>query len=120
MTLDEYSAERKEFNHLINAGLRAAREAGKELKEYEKLYRQARREAWSRCPRQGMTAEEKKDWIEAETAEQRAQRDEADYDRRVALAAVSSRRTQLSALQSEMKAYGEEAALVRFGGDSTG
>src|SRR5690606_32882816 len=105
-----------ELNELMNNGLIALRQSGKDLAVAEEAYRLARRDAWKNCPAD-MLAKEREDWVNAETAPYRRVRDGADLDRQTALEAVRRRRTQVSALQSLMAAYRAEAACVRGGGD---
>lgn len=78
-------------------------------------YRKARAQAWVRVP-DGMTARQKEDWVNAETADLRYARDLADGLTRAARDDVNNKRSQLSALQTVGRLAQAEAEFARTGG----
>lgn len=92
-----------------------------EAAEAERLYRVARREAWAGAPEwERGNAEERSDWVKAETAAEREERDAADYLRQSSLETVRSLRQNLSVLQTIANAERAEAEFVKGGGETSG
>lgn len=96
---------------LLSDGLEAMRRQATELADAENVYRKAKAEAWLRAP--AGTVPEREAFVNAATADQRKRRDLAEYMRTAAIEAVRSRRTQISALQTMLNAYQEEARFER-------
>lgn len=87
--------------------------AVQEASNAERVYRKERHKAYVRCP-QG-TVDYRKSWVDAETADLRYVRDLSANYLRGALETYRARIQEMSALQSESKAYREEAAFARTG-----
>lgn len=111
MNLDDLAVEMKRLSRLIDQGVSALVDQAKELADAEAEYRQAKAGAFVAAP--DGTVPEKEAWVAGRCAELRRKRDHADYMRAAALEALRSRRTQLSALQSLLAAYREDAAFSR-------
>lgn len=107
--------EAKRLSSLLDAGLKALREASRDYASAENEYRRARASALLGAG--AGTVSEREAVADLESADARLQRDTADGMRTAALEAVRSRRQQLSALQSLLAAHREEAAYGRTGGD---
>lgn len=117
MNLIEAQAEFNRLSELLSGGLAAMREQAVVLANAEQAYRKAQAEAWVRCPNdvsatkpadKEWTAARREAWVKAETADLRRTRDIADGMARAAYAAVRSRQTQISALQTLLNAYQQE------------
>lgn len=115
MSIDEIAEDMRRLSRLLDQGLAALRDQAREFAEAERDYRHAKATAWLQAP-EG-TVPERTAWVEGQTADLRFRRDLADGLRQAALEAVRSRRAQVSGRQSELAAYREEAALLRFGQD---
>ena len=113
MTLDDDRQEMIRLSRLIDSGVTELREASSRLAQAEFDYRKGKAIAWSDCP-DGI-ADFRRAWVDAETAELRQARDEAEGDRATAIEALRARRQQLSAYQSFMAATRAEAELARTG-----
>lgn len=124
MNLAEAQKEFDRLSRLLSAGLEAMREQAVALADAENAYRKAQAAAWLRCPndpnttRSGereWTAARREDWVKAETADLRRTRDIADGMSRAAYAAVKSRQTQISALQTLLNAQQQEMKFAQTG-----
>lgn len=122
MNLADAAVEMTRLSRLLDAGISQLRQQAHDLAHAEAHYRKAKAEAWVLCPndphdvRSGereWTAARREAWVNAETAELRRVRDIAEGMRLAALEAVRSRRTQISALQSLLKAHEAEAEFER-------
>jgi hypothetical protein len=107
--------EAQRLSALLDAGLKALREASRDYAQAEHDYRRARATALLESP--SGTVAEREASADLHSADQRLARDTADGMRTAALEAVRSRRQQLSALQSLLAAHREEAAYGRTAGD---
>lgn len=112
------------FSTLIDQGIAAMRELAESYAQAEADYRQAKSEAWVRCPNDDAgvkagerewTAARREAWVDAQCAGLRYKRDLAEAMKQSALEAVRSRRGQLSAVQTFANAEREEAAFARTG-----
>lgn len=124
MTAEEMADEMRRLSRLLNQGLTALRDQARELAEAEHDYRRGKAEAWMLCPNDAAgtkladkdwTSAKREAWVNAHSAELRLRRDLAENMRQAALESVRSRRTQVSALQSLLASYREEAAFARTG-----
>lgn len=115
MNIEELGAEMKRLSRLIDKGVEVLVDQSKELADAEHVYRHSRSQAWLQAP-EG-TVPQREAWVDGKCAEHRRRRDLADHLRTAALEALRSRRTQLSALQSLLAAYREDAAFSRTGPD---
>ncbi len=113
MNIGSYIEEVSRFNHLLDNGLKALRDASVEVAQSEFEYRKAKAIAWQSAP--AGTVPMREAWVDAETAEQRQRLDLAEGSRSAALEAVRSRRQQLSAVQSLLAAHKAEAEFSRTG-----
>jgi hypothetical protein len=122
VNLVEAATEMKRLSRLIDAGIEAMREQSVTLADAEHAYRQAKSEAWVRCPTDDhgikagerlWTAARREAWVAAETADLRRTRDIADGMKHAAVEAVRARRGQLSALQTLVNSHTAEAEFVR-------
>lgn len=124
MNLQEAAAEMGRLSRLIDSGLQAMRDQGRELADAENAYRKAKAEAWARCPNdeggtklhdKDWTAARREAWVNGATADERHRRDLAETMGKTAYQAVRARMTQVSALQSLLNAERAEAEFVRTG-----
>lgn len=113
--LEELAAEVRRLSGLLDRALQVLREASRDHAEHEHGYRKARGVAWAETAGQGMVVPEREACVDSVTADHRLQRDLAAGLEKAALEAVRARRQQLSALQSLMAGWREEAAFVRTG-----
>lgn len=113
--LADLAAEVRRLSGLLDRALTVLREAGAEHAEREHDYRLARGVAWAETAGLGMVVPEREASVDSVTAERRRERDLAAALEKSALEAVRARRQQLSALQSLMAGWREEAAFVRTG-----
>lgn len=115
--------EMKRLSGLIDQGVNEMRRAARGYADAENVYRKARAVAWMEAPREHdgakVTAGEREALVDARTADERHSRDIAEGMRQSALEAIRSRRTQLSAWQSWLAAYREEAGMGRYGPEVT-
>lgn len=121
MNLEEASAEFARLSDLLDKGLADMRDCARDVAERENTYRQAKSEAWVRCPTGDgakWTAARREAWVQSETADARQQRDIAEGLRQAAVEAVRSRRTQISALQTLLNAHLAEAKAAHYGPDA--
>jgi hypothetical protein len=125
MNLADAATEMARLSRLIDAGLQAMRDQGRELAEAENVYRKAKAEAWARCPNdptgtkpadRDWTSAHREAWVDGETADERSRRDLAEVMGKAAYQAVRARQTQVSALQSLLNAERAEAEFVRTTG----
>lgn len=114
MDASSAETERKE----IVARLRSAQQGYKarciEYAEAERAYRKGKAVAYATRP--DGTADERKTWVEAETADLRYVRDLAEGLRQGAIEAIRSARGELSAWQTATGAAKEASALERTAG----
>lgn len=115
-TARELSDELLRLRGLLDQANAAVRDRGRNLAVKEKDYREARARAWLHTS-PGATAEQRKDEVNAATADERYIRDLADSDRQAALEAVRNYRTQISALQTVSGVEREMAAFDRTSPD---
>lgn len=124
MNLAEAQTEFGRLSDLLTAGLAAMREQAVALADAENAYRKAQAEAWVRCPNddagtkpaeKDWTAARRETWVKAQTADLRRTRDIADGMARASYAAVRSRQTQISALQTLLNAYQQEMKFAQTG-----
>lgn len=111
----------REMTHRLVEASRAVEEAHGELvrltreaAETERLYRQARSQAWLTAT-EG-TAQQKADHVNAVTADRAYAAHLADGLTKAAMELVRSRRAVLSALQTTSAYVRSEAELLRYGG----
>ena len=115
-TVAEFAAEFSRLSRKLDQGLAYLREQTKEWAQAEHDYRLLRSECWVTAP-EGTVAE-REAWVDGRTAKARYRRDLADGMRRAALEAVKSRQTQISSLQSLLKAHQAEAEIAKYGRDA--
>lgn len=113
MTLAELIREANRLSDKIDEGVRAMTGAGQRYAEAEHVYRIAKAKAWAKAP--AGTVPEREAWVNAETADERRDRDLSESMRTAAWEALRARRAQLSALQSIMSAFKSEADLAKYG-----
>jgi hypothetical protein len=120
--LADYEKDMLRLSHLIDAGIEMSREQAVNLSHAEMVYREAKAEAWDRCPidppevksgERQWTAARREAWVNAQTAAHRHDRDLAEAIRDSAREAVRARQVQLSALQTLIKAHQAEAEFAR-------
>lgn len=114
-TLAQMVDEAGRLSALLEAGLKALREAGEEYARAEHAYREKRAQAYLRS---SGTVGEREANVDLYTGDERLRRDLADGLRSAALESVRSRRQQLSALQSLLAAHRSEAEYVRTVGSA--
>lgn len=110
-TIGELSDERRHLNRKVSDAISELYGMGHTWAQAEHDYRKAVAEAWAKAP-EG-TVPEREAWVKGQTADLRLARDMAQVDRQTVLEAVRSRRTQLSAWQTEANAFKSEADYVR-------
>lgn len=113
--MSQAKEEMERLSLLLEQGLDVLREASTELAHAEFRYRKERGVQWAKTADQKLVVAERDARVDAETAEQRLERDLAEGKRQSALEAVRSRRQQLSAWQSWIAAERAEAELTRVG-----
>jgi hypothetical protein len=113
LTLAQMVDEAQRLSALLEAGLKALREAADEYARAENAYREKRAGLYLRS---NGTVGEREAYVDSYTGGERLRRDVADGMRSAALEAVRSRRQQLSALQSLLAAHRSEAEYVRTAG----
>lgn len=113
VTVDQLLEEMLRLSRLIDRGVSALAQAGRDLATSEHDYRKAVSESWARAP-EG-TVPEREAWVKGDCASLRLERDLAEAERVAALEAVRSRRTQLSALQTVANAVRAEAEMAKYG-----
>lgn len=84
----------------------------------EQAYRKGKAEAWVSCPTNSdssnvWTAARREAWVNAETAELRRRRDVAEGLKRASLESIRSLRGQISAVQTLLNGFQEEAKFAR-------
>lgn len=107
--------EASRLSGLLDAGLKALREAARDYAAAESAYRRTRARALLEAG--AGTVAEREAVADLQSSDERFARDTADGMRTAALEAVRSRRQQLSALQSLLAAHREEAAYDRTARD---
>jgi hypothetical protein len=122
MDLVEARTEMLRLSRLIDAGIEMSREQSHRIAEAEQTYREAKAEAWHRCPiddpsvprgEREWTAARREAWVNADTAALRKACDLAEAMRDSAREAVRARQTQLSAWQTLVRAHQAEAEFAR-------
>lgn len=113
MTPGELNSELLRLSRGLDDANRAVRDRGRQAADAERSYRKARAQAWLTVD--GATAAERKDQVDALTADDRYARDLAESDHRAAWEAVRNYRVQISALQTIAGVERETAALARTG-----
>ena len=116
MTPAELTGELLRLSRLLDDANRAVRDRGRAQAEHERDYRKARALAWLDA---AGTAQERKDAVDAATADERYARDLAESDHRAAWEAVRNLRVQMSALQTIAGVERETAAIGRTGPEAT-
>lgn len=108
--------ELSRLSRLLDEGLKVLREQVDAYAAAEQDYRLARAKAWVELS-EG-TAGFREAQVDGVTAEKRFVRDVAEGLRRAALESVRARSTQISALQTLVNAFKEEAKFERTRSDS--
>ncbi len=115
----EAADEMRRLSTLLEAGLDAMRRFAVEYADAEAHYREAKAKAWVACPRtedgKAVVAKEREAIVDANTAKERRARDIADSMRQAALESVRSRRAQISAMQTLLRADVESDQVLRYG-----
>ena len=129
LPLEDAKTEMIRLSRAIDAGIEFSKQHAVELAHAEMSYRQAKSEAWVRCPvddvgvRAGerlWTAARREAWVDAECASLRHDRDLAEAMRDAAREAVRARQAQLSAWQTLVRAHQAEAEFARTAPDWIG
>lgn len=97
----------------IDAGVVELSNAAQELAHAEHALRRARAEAWVRAP-DGISPA-RQAWVESSTSDEHLRVDIAEARRTTAIEALRSRRQQMSAFQSLLKADATEYEEARYG-----
>lgn len=113
MTPAELTDELRRLAGLLDQANTAVRDRGRQMAEAERAYRRARAHAWIEAS--DGTAQERKDMVDAMTADERYARDLAESDHRSAWEAVRNYRSQLSAVQTIAGLERETASLAATG-----
>jgi hypothetical protein len=113
--LTDLAVEMRRLSLLGDRALQVLREASRDHSQHEHHYRKERGKAWATTAGQGMVVAEREALVDSLTADARLSRDLAAGLERAALEAVRARRQQLSALQSLLAGWREEAAFGRTG-----
>lgn len=113
VTLPQVIDECMRLSRLIDRGVQALAQSGKDVATSEHEYRKAVADSWARAP--DGTVPEREAWVKGECAPLRLDRDLAEAERVAALEAVRSRRTQLSALQTIANALRSEMDMNTYG-----
>lgn len=109
----EVADEINRLSSLLDRALTAMRDRKRAEAVAERDYRKARAEAWLRHT--DGSAMERKDAVEAATADARYERDLLRGDHQAAWEAVRNYRAQISAIQSLLRAQTAEAEFSRTG-----
>lgn len=126
MNLAEAAEEMARLSRLLDAGLAAMRDQAQELAESENVYRKAKAQAWLVAPtdptgtkpaEREWIAAAREAWVNSHTADERRRRDLAEGMARAAYQAVRARQTQVSALQTLVNAWQQEAKFALVGVD---
>jgi hypothetical protein len=113
MILSEAAEEVRRLSHLLNAGLEMLQTSAEDVASAEQAYRKARARAW--VENTEGTAGFREAQVDGQTAGLRYKRDVAEGMRRAALESVRARSTQISAIQTLLRASTEEASFARTG-----
>lgn len=113
MNLEDAEVEVHRLSRLLDAGLDVVRSTAEEVASAEREYRKARAVAW--VSQIEGTAGQKEANVDSLTADLRYRRDVAEGMRRAALESVRARSTQISLIQSLLRAFTEEASFARTG-----
>jgi hypothetical protein len=116
----EANREMVRLSQALEDRLDYVRDKVHEYASAEAEYRKARAVAWLNTPTahadgSKITAKEREDMVNADTADQRERRDIADGLKQAGYEAVRSARQQLSAWQSRVAADREEMSFARTG-----
>jgi hypothetical protein len=106
--------EGKRLSKQLDGALGMLKEQIRVAADAERDYRKLKAEKWVHA--EG-TAEQKKAWVDGQTADLRHVRDIADGMVRACHQAIRSRQQQISLLQSVASAHRAEAEFVRTGSD---
>lgn len=99
----------------IDAGVQSLADQSKAEAEAERTYRHARAQAWVRLDRDGTTAAQREDAVNASTSDARYARDVARGGAAAAREALRARRAELSMVQTLLGIERAEAELMRYG-----
>ncbi len=110
----EHLTEMKRLASLLDEALSYTKDKAKEYAEKERDYRKAKAKAWA-ADEGGGLADERRARVDAAVADDRYERDLADSMRRLGFEAIQSRRAQISAMQTYLKAETAEAEFARTG-----
>lgn len=113
MNLAEMQKVMLDYCRDIDQAIDEMRQAGVDVAVAERVYRNARSDAWGRAT--GGNVRQREAWVDARTAEERAERDKAENRRRDAIELVKARQAELSAYQTLVTAHRAEAEFVRTG-----
>lgn len=122
MDLSDAAVEVARLSRLLDQGLQAMRDMARELADTEHAYRKSKAESWARCPNdphgtkpsdKDWTSAKREAWVDGDTADLRRMRDLAENMAKAAYQSVRARQTQISALQSLLKAHQAEAEFAR-------
>lgn len=111
MTPQDAAKEMRRLSELIDRGVMAITEAASAEAHAEHTYRKAKALSWLAAP--AGTVPEREAWVNADTADERLERDLASGRHRAAWEALRSRRAQMSALQSLLAVHKAEAEFER-------
>lgn len=114
MNLSEMAERGRGLSKSLNGALDEHRVQAVNAADAEHVYRRTRAERWAQAKGLEMrSAKERQDWVDAQSADQRRDRDMAQALAQSALEVIRSRRAQMSLLQSEMAAHKSEAEFSR-------
>ena len=119
----ELSSEMLRLSRVLDRGIAEMRDRAVAFAQAEHEYRLARathqltagEELQKKRGLEKPTVDEKKAWVDLQTARERLRSQEAEGLKYAAMEAVRSRRGQLSALQTVANAFKEEAKLAQTG-----
>jgi hypothetical protein len=115
--LADLTVEMRRLSTLLDRALQVLRDASRAHANSEHTYRKERAQAWLATADGGFRVAEREAHVDGMTADTRRDRDLAAGLEKAALEAIRARRQQLSALQSLMAGWREEAAFTRTGPD---
>ena len=114
MNLAEMVERGRALSKSLNSALDEHRSQAVKAADAEHAYRRVRAERWAQAKGLDMrSAKERQDWVDAQSADARRERDMAQALAQSALEVIRSRRGQMSLLQSEMNAHKAEADFTR-------
>lgn len=112
MSLPDLTSRGHQLSKALNDALAEHREQSVKAAEAERTYRKTKAECWARSKGQDMLAKEREAWVDAESADERYDRDLATALAQSGRLAIEARRAQISLLQSELAAHRAEAELA--------